>query len=726
VEEADAYHFQVAADPAFAQVVYECTRTPWSAHCPSKALDAGIARYYWRYAALDAEDRPSNWSKVRSFTLAQGAVANPLPPFAELCARIPRDHPRLLLRPGDIPHLRDLTTGGLAEHWRSILAQAGKWIENPPDATEPPLYPEGTNVKGEAWKKIWWGNHDRSMAAGEAAATLAFVYLLSGEEKYGQASHDLVMAVAQWDPQGATEYEYNDEAAMPLLYLTARAYSWAYPFYSEEERAKVRAVMRERGRQCFEHLGGNRHFWSPYESHRNRAWHFLGELAMAFIDEIPEAGRWLDYAVTILYTCYPVWGDDDGGWHEGVPYWKSYLERFGFWALAMNSAFGIQVFDRPFFHRAGNFALYMAPPGTEHTAFGDMSSNTRTPADCSPLLAMLAAGAKNPHWKWYADTVGSGFRKDTIGFLLASRSLDLVGEPPLSLPPSACFRGAGIAVMNSNLLDAKANVQLFFKSSPLGSVSHGFNANNSFHLNVFGQPALLNTGRRDVHGSPHHKQWMWSTRSQNAILVDGEGQTEHSPRAIGRITHFETSSTVDIVAGEAGRSYEVLDRWTRAMVFLKPDVILIHDVLVAPYAATFDWLVHAPGEFLLDPNGGSPSALWEGERGRVSIHFLAPEGLSVSQKDGYDPPPADWAGFSLNEWHLTAHPNEKVRQQEFVTLIRVNQNAPEYQYKRTSQGHALSIDRGTGKVEVGLDRDGVRVLEGDRVHTIQYSPHVLD
>ena len=72
-------------------------------------------------------------------------------------------------------------------------------------------------------------------------------------------------------------------------------------------------IMKVRGEDCYNHLRGRKHLWHPYASHSNRAWHWLGEVAIAFHDEIPEAATWLDYAMTIQYNAYPVWSDEDGG-----------------------------------------------------------------------------------------------------------------------------------------------------------------------------------------------------------------------------------------------------------------------------------------------------------------------------------------------------------------------------------------------------------------------------
>ncbi|MCH8072840.1 MAG: hypothetical protein IIA09_12890, partial [Proteobacteria bacterium] len=99
-----------------------------------------------------------------------------------------------------------------------------------------------------------------------------------------------------------------------------------------------------RGREMYDHLYP-RHLWNPYSSHSNRAWHFLGEIGIAFLDEIPDAGEWAWFAANVFTNVYPVWSDDDGGWHEGSNYWRSYIGRFTWWADIMKAAMDINAFD---------------------------------------------------------------------------------------------------------------------------------------------------------------------------------------------------------------------------------------------------------------------------------------------------------------------------------------------------------------------------------------------
>lgn len=662
---AASYTIEVARDAEFKDVVLREESIPWSAHCPARALDIGV--YFWRYQAQDAKGERSDWSSVRTFTVGPDSVVFPQPTRQELKCRMPAEHPRLFFRPEDIPRLQQQAEGPLTDGWAKLKESAEKILRSPPDTSDPPKYTAETDrsTAPGKWKEVWWGNRARVIAVADGAAILGFAYRISGQERYARAARDLLVATTHWDLEGSTNYAYNDEAAMPMLYMAARAYSWCYPVLSESERASIAAMMRERGRQAYHHLRTGPHIWRPYGSHSNRAWHFLGETAIAFYDDIAEAPEWLDYVMTVFYTAYPVWGDDDGGWHEGIAYWNSYLSLFMYWAAIMSSAFDINVFDKPFFRHAGDFALYAMPPGASAGAFGDLAQGA-TSNRVAPLMLLLANGSRNPYWKWYADTCQASPGNGYLGFLYAMQLAGLEGKPPEGLPTSRCFRGTGLAVLNTNLLDGTDNIQVHFKSSPFGRQSHGYNSNNAFLLNINGQRAFIQSGNRDLHGSEHHRNWMWQTKSDNAILVNGEGQMPHTSTARGYISAFETSPAVDVVVGEAADSYADLARWTRRLMFFKPYAILIHDVLDAPEPATFDWLLHGlGGPFTVEGR----DVHWEGDAGQARVRFLQPETLAISQTDAMDPSPGDYAQLKWKEWHLTARTTEKAQHREFLVLI---------------------------------------------------------
>ena len=658
-EEATGYLIQVAADGDFAKVLYERDDLELNCVCPHVTLGAGD--FHWRFAYRQG-DEVSPWSSGRRFTVSEEAVEFPRPTDEDLLGRIP-EHPRLFFRPEDLARMRELAQGDLKSHYDALVKQCEGIIAEPPDITEPPKYPEGMERISPEWMDMWWGNRRRCSAVTNSAATLAFTYLLSGEERYAAEAQRLLMAGCSWDPKGSTGFRYNDEAGMPFMYFVSRAYTWLGEYLPEEDRAKVREVMSVRGAETY-NLLRPRHTWRPYSSHSNRSWHFLGEMGIAFYGELPEAADWVTFAADVSFCVYPVWSDSDGGWHEGSAYWSSYLSRQTWWLDVQKAAFGIDGYERPFFGRAGDFALYNMPPGVEDGGFGDLCSGQRA-SSVARLMAIFARKAGNPYWQWYADESGgeqseSGY----IGFLRALTDPPQ-GQPPVGLPSSKHFRGTGYAALHTDLVERDRDVQLLFKSSPFGTYSHGYESQNAFLLAAYGKPLLIRTGRRDGYGSAHHKNWQWQTRSVNSILVNGEGQRSHSFADGGTITDFFTSEHFDYVAGDATDAYQgKLTKSIRRILFCKPEgIVVIHDELAAPEPATFQWLLHAPNEFEL---GDGQVRTVNGDSA-VQVTWLTPEGLDISQTNEFDPPPRR---INLVQWHLTAETPEKQSERHFVTVLQ--------------------------------------------------------
>jgi hypothetical protein len=250
-------------------------------------------------------------------------------------------------------------------------------------------------------------------------------------------------------------------------------------------------------------------------------------------------------------------------------------------------------------------------------------------------------------------------------------------------------------------------VEVIFKSSPFGSQSHGYEAQNAFLLYAFGERLLIRSGRRDQYGSRHHRDWMWETKSVNSITVNGRGQKKHSADAEGRITAFYTSEHIDYVAGEAGESYgSALDRFTRHILFAKPDLVLVYDQLDAPEPSTFEWRLHTPTP--LEVKDPMDIRVRNGKAG-CRIAFLEPDGLRVTVTDEFDVPPRP--RVKLKEWHLTAATPTAVKHGTFITVLQPHRIGHEPAAAPVGEPGAgeykVSADTSKGTVHISL-REGAR------------------
>ncbi|MBI4891775.1 MAG: DUF4962 domain-containing protein [Acidobacteria bacterium] len=694
----------------------------WTVYTHNRPLAPG--QWYWRFRAI-AEGKPTGWSKVRSFTIPASAVPFPQPTLAEVKARIAPTHPRAFLRAEDLPRLRAFAAGAGKPSWDALLARAAALAGGDP-TPEPAVK---ANSKDPATNQYWWSNRVQTLKAANEAEILAFVWLLSGDEKWRAPARRYILALAAWDPDGPTNFTVNCEAAKPLVHRLARVYDWGYGALTEDERATVRRMIVRRGQDAWnsgEVRRGAGHLAEPYTSHANRTWHKLAESGTALMGEAPEADAWLEYALAKYWAAYPVWSDDDGGWHEGLSYWAGYMVKTTWWMNLARTSLGLDPFKKPFFAHFADYALYSAPPGSPEMGFGDLSS--RPPSPGWAFVHYYIRDVRNPYWAWWAKQwqIRDEPEEPVLGFLWGEMP-PVEAKAPTALPASKLFAGIGVAILNSTLTDPGGNVQLRFKSSPMGRQSHGHDPHNSFTLNAYGDALLTNNVYRDIYGSPFHAKWCWETKSQNALLVNGAGQAVHSASPGGRIVAADLRGGVDYVAGEAGAAYEgKLTRYTRHVLHIKPDVVVLLDEAEAPAAASFQWMLHGLSPFQVDAE--KQQLRLESAKAGVLVDYLSEQPLKFRQWTGYDPPTDDRYLASIGrqgsippQWHVEASSAQPAGGTWTITVLRpYRKESPaqgRVQVERTAAGAKLRIPGITATVE--LFREG-RTIASVQSSSAQY------
>jgi hypothetical protein len=343
--------------------------------------------------------------------------------------------------------------------------------------------------------------------------------------------------------------------------------------------------------------------------------------------------------------------------------------------------------------------------------FGDLSYSPPRAAGFLEyfLRASSTAGSQGhaPYWAWRNQALGV---KPTDGILGVLYAATLPAMPsarsPVDLPQSKVFRGIGVASLHRTLTNANEDVHVLFKSSPFGSQSHGHNPQNSFQLNAYGAALLTSCVYRDWHGSPFHYKWAHDAKAQNSVLVNGEGPIRHSVASNGEIVDFRLGPVLDYVVGSATNAYGGrLTRALRTVAFLKPDLVVICDDLVATNDVSYQFMLHGLAEFQVDQAG---SALRIAQpRASAKIQYLTTSPLQFRQWNGYVPAPEK---EFPNQWHVEAGTTAKTRSLQVITVIDSRRAGitpsfeAEYLESRSAVGARIQRDGQT--ILVGFKRPG--------------------
>lgn len=691
---AASYALEYSTDPAFGvdkTTVVEDIDI--SIYTPSVEFD-NTQTWYWRVWAVDRRGNASSPTEVRAFNVDADAASLALPPLDTVRAKLPKTHPRLFVTSETLDEWRQKSKSDLLYKllWSNISTSAlSARFAVLPD--EPPHC-----RPGGVWDVNLWRQYTITTKATNTMETLAFAYMMTGDKETGEAARRWMLHVASWDPRGATSAAVNDESSMPILYQMSRAYTWAHDALTPEDRQVILDVMRYRGNEAYQILRRRNFENRPYASHAGRSLGFLGEAAIAFMGEIPEATEWFDYVVRVFYAIYPAWGKDPGGWAEGHAYWTSYMNRVLWFVDALREATGLDLYQKAFFQNTGTFKLYTQPPYSKMGPFGDFADRGPVTSDGS-VMAHLAAVYGNPYYKWYANRLGAIAEMGVMGYIRAMLhdGRGVQAEEPTDLPPSAYFSDIGWTVFHRQLGDAKDGIQFMFKSSPYGSYSHSFADQNTFTLEAYGEPLAISSGYRPWYGSEHHMKWTKTTQAHNGLLVNGRGQQPQSLSARGQIIGFLSGDSFDYTAGDAQEAYGkvLLERYVRHAVYVRPDVFVLFDDLLAPQASTFSWLLHTYHAMDIDQEKGH--IRFEADKAALDTYLWSDRGVSYSQTDEFATP-LDEPMNKPKQWHLTATTQQASPEAYFLAVLAPSKSGAGRDLRVTP------VDAGAG--------EGVRLQEG--------------
>lgn len=676
-------------------------------HVPAEILPPGD--YTWTVAAVNGAGGVADRTGERTFTIEEDAGEQPWVEPAELLARVPRERPRALFLAADLEAVRATLTTTRAEAFAVLKQEADESVQ-----LEPPPEPDYDRIQDRMQRRLAYQDCFRDMRRyhDTGMRSLALMYVLTGEKKYGEAARKLIVAAAGWDPEGISSVlsPYGDEVGLGLGRVGAEVFDWIYDLFTDAEREKVRNMVRARADQMLRRLRKRDFLYKPEESHAGRLPGFLLEHAVVLAED-DRAPVWVDYALRAARTVHPHWAGEEGGWAQGVPYGMAYntihLMPYDAWTKATE----FDLWQGPFHIRMPWFFLYTVSPVGETMPFGDTEHSPVRPAQARTLIHYHALLRQDSRLKAWADLVkkhaGPGASLNAFPGILSDDSL-----PPgdlSALPPDRAFRGVGWAALHSDLAHPERDLMVSFRSSPYGGVSHGHASQNDFAVQKGGRALICAGGLRfPQHGTPFHKEYAQQSWSHNCVLVNGEGQIYGDGRYNGHIAAFRTEGRFGYVCGDATPAYGGrLTRCVRHLLLLRPAVILLVDELAADEPAAFQWLLHAFERFALDESGQTVTSSRKGAV--LTARLFSQTSLGLWQTDAW--PVAPDKGYTKLErpmpekrWHFSAS-TERVQACRIAAVMTVRADGePEPQVEVTPRHSGLEVKEGESRARIDLGK----------------------
>ena len=555
------------------------------------------------------------------------------------------EHPYMLFSRDSLPEIRqriadDRECGDIFDR---LSAEANRYLYTP---VEP-------FVQGEE-EDFYSGRLSYLRSHRKAAETLAFVYVISGENKYAEKAFefaDSICAVSDWVngyhqfpviytrvwpwnvPDDQVSFSVDLEAAHTSFTL-ALVYDWLYDAMGKAERDRIRGALLEK---LITRVRGNYefHWWATaYRCNWctvvNSA---LGISALVLIKENP----FLTDVVAESYNRISRTLDEvgvNGGWQEGCSYWNYMLRTSMEFAdvLKRTSSGKYDIFKHPAIqNNPVSFALYTHIPPNKSVNFGDASGSQ---IGQTSYLNRLISETGSREAAWYRNNkFGAG---NSYLDILWPRNDD---QGVLPKTVSRHFRTIGWAMLR-NSIDNPEDVTIAAKAGHHDDPHHGHLDCGNFILYWRGEGFIAETGRGS-YDERYFQESRWefpqaSAEGHNVVLVNGEDQipAKHKDEPWldgigGEILRFESGEKRDYVLIDAGGAYPAVEMkgWRRHIVFDKPDVTVVLDEIAAVPGSEISVRYHSE----VDQKINGQYLTLDGEKGDMALIPACVNGFSFRQ-----------------------------------------------------------------------------------------------
>ncbi len=569
-------------------------------------------------------------SGKKSFTIDERAVELIRPTGKELFDAIDESvHPRALFFSEDIPEILENHKDDVEVLKRNIALAYENGMPKPP-------YDSSFDVGETGYAHMRTRNYigyireyvDRNLIA------LSLGWALLRDAKAAELGKKLLLTICSWNHEDDTLSIFErggDEAGLSMSRCLAVAFDLLYDALAEDERKAVLKTVALVARQTYENIVGANYEDAPSNSHVGRTPAYLGLAAIVLkgYDDDETVRKYLDISTEIYGGPFPYYGNDDGGWGEGVFYSTSYTKWYLPFFCAVLRYTGKSYLDRPFYQNFTNFLLHFADREFENHPFGD---GYWCGSDDEEWQGFFA---QNP-FRVYAERFGPEearkkeksipnpeiFKLHLLDIFLPKQkapAAHLTREASLA----EAFGKTGFLSMRSSF-ETKDCIAVMARASKYGSASHSHADQGSFALFYEGTSLISPSGYYGWgYGMRHHLEWTNTSRAHNTILVNGVGQPTFSEKPTGEVEYCRQDGDIFKASMKLDNAYGQLDAWTRTLTMnAKEKTLIVEDRVISKEETVLDWLLHTLGRPWIE-NGGV--YVW---RNGITLKIETIEGLS--------------------------------------------------------------------------------------------------